>query len=162
MRIPHLVAATALGAIALAACGSSGSYSSSAASPTTTPATPTSIATTGTTVVNTATTSLGSVLVDTSGLTLYGLTKDTNGTSTCVDACATTWPPLVVDGSSLPTGLDPGVFSVIARPDGSHQLKAGKWPLYRFAGDAAAGDTNGEGSGGVWFAVTPTGALHKI
>jgi predicted lipoprotein with Yx(FWY)xxD motif len=49
----------------------------------------------------------------------------------------------------------------VSRPDGSHQLKAGKWPLYRFAGDAAPGDVNGQGTAGVWYVVIPNGSLNK-
>ncbi len=158
MRSPFLIAATALGAIALAACGSGGSYSSPAGAANT--VSPTTV-TVAATPVTSGATALGRVLVDANGLTLYGRTPEANGMPTCVDACATAWPPVTVAGSSLPAGLDAKVFSVVARPDGSYQLKAGKWPLYRYAGDAKAGDTNGQGSGGVWFAVTPTGALHK-
>jgi predicted lipoprotein with Yx(FWY)xxD motif len=159
MRFPSLFAVAALGAIALAACGSGGSYASSSAS--TKPASPMAIATPGTVAVQIGDTSLGKVLVDANGRTLYGLMNDNNGTPTCVDACASTWPPLTVDGTNLPAHLDATIFSVVSRSDGSHQLKAGKWPLYRFAGDAAPGDTNGQGSGGVWFVVTPNGTLHK-
>jgi predicted lipoprotein with Yx(FWY)xxD motif len=104
-------------------------------------------------------TGLGAVLVDAEGLTLYGLTDDTDGVSTCDGACAEAWPPLTVDGPDLPAGLDSDLFSVVERSDGTFQLKAGEWPLYRFAGDAAPGDTNGQGSGGVWFAVAPDGSL---
>jgi predicted lipoprotein with Yx(FWY)xxD motif len=104
-------------------------------------------------------TGLGTVLVDDEGLTLYGLTDDTGGVSTCDGACADAWPPLTVEGPDLPAGLDSGVFSVVERSDGTFQLKAGDWPLYRFAGDAAPGDTNGQGSGGVWFAAAPDGSL---
>jgi predicted lipoprotein with Yx(FWY)xxD motif len=114
----------------------------------------------GSVAVKTGDTQLGKVLVDANGLTLYGFTTDTNGTPTCVASCATTWPPLTVAGTTLPAGLDAKLFSVVSRPDGSHQLKAGRWPLYRFDGDAAPGDTNGQGSEG-FFAVTPTGALNK-
>lgn len=111
--------------------------------------------------VSTAQTNLGQVLVDSNGLTLYGLTKDSDGVPTCVDACATTWPPLLVNGSELPAGLDANVFSLVDSPTGQKQLEAGKWPLYRFSGDQKPGDTNGQGSGGVWFAVDPTGKLIK-
>ena len=159
MRFPPFIAATALGAIVLAACGSGGSYSSPSAAANTVP--PSTVATVAAAPVTTGATSLGRLLVDAKGLTLYGRTPEANGMPTCVDACATAWPPLTVAGSSLPAGLDARVFSVVPRPDGSYQLKAGKWPLYRFAGDATAGATNGQGSGGVWFAVTPPGALHK-
>jgi predicted lipoprotein with Yx(FWY)xxD motif len=109
--------------------------------------------------VGRADTGLGTVLVDAEGLTLYGLTDDTDGVPTCDGACADAWPPLTVDGPDLPAGLDPSLFSVVERSDGTFQLEAGDWPLYRFAGDAAPGDTNGQGSGGVWFAVAPDGSL---
>lgn len=111
--------------------------------------------------VREADTSLGTVLVDAEGLTLYGLTDDTAGIPTCDGACADAWPPLTVDGADRPAGLDPELYSVVERSDGTFQLEAGQWPLYRFAGDAAPGDTNGQGSGGVWFAVAPDGSLIK-
>jgi len=109
-----------------------------------------------------AETSLGHALVDGEGHTLYAFTKDEAGSPTCADACADAWPPLLAD--DVPGAVEnvpDGTFSVIARSDGSNQLKAGKWPLYRFAGDAAPGDVNGQGSGGVWFAVAPDGKLIK-
>jgi predicted lipoprotein with Yx(FWY)xxD motif len=112
--------------------------------------------------VKTASTKLGDVLVDANGHTLYGLTKDANGTPTCNGACADAWPPLVVNGApAVASGLDGKLFTTVNRSDGSTQLKAGKWPLYRFAGDQAQGDVNGQGSGGVWFAVRPDGTLIK-
>ena len=111
--------------------------------------------------MKTAGTSLGEVLVDSEGRTLYGLTQDSDGMPTCVEACAKAWPPVTVDGTNLPAQLDATIFSVVTRPDGSHQLEAGKWPLYRFVGDAAPGDTNGQGSDGMFFVVTPSGTLRK-
>ena len=124
-----------------------------AAAPTTAPAPPAP--------ASVASTDLGDVLVDADGLTLYGFTKDEDGSPTCEGDCADAWPPLLVDGEELPEGLDPEVFSVVERPDGGLQLKAGKWPLYRFAGDSEPGDTNGQGSDGVWFVVDPHGGLLK-
>ena len=109
--------------------------------------------------VSEADTDLGAVLVDADGLTLYGLTDDSEGVPTCDGACADAWPPLTVDTAELPAGLDADVFSVVERADGTFQLEAGAWPLYRFAGDSAPGEINGQGSGGVWFAVAPDGSL---
>jgi predicted lipoprotein with Yx(FWY)xxD motif len=106
-------------------------------------------------------TPLGVALTDADGFTLYGFKNDGDGHPTCNDACADAWPPLLVDGDTLPDGLDPAVFSIVDRDDGSHQLKAGKWPLYRFAGDDEPGQTNGQGSGDVWFVVNPDGSLKK-
>ena len=148
-------------ALALAACG--GGYgsdgSSSAADRPEVQAAPEAAADAA--PVSEADTALGKVLVDAEGLTLYGLTDDTNRTSSCDGACADAWPPLTVDSADLPAGLDPDLYSVSQRSDGTFQLVAGQWPLYRFAGDAAPGDTNGQGSGGVWFAVAPDGSLIK-
>jgi predicted lipoprotein with Yx(FWY)xxD motif len=105
--------------------------------------------------------SLGKIVVDGSGRTLYAFTKDANGTSTCLDACANAWPPAIVTGDVAVQGLDQSLFTTAPRPDGSMQLKMGKWPLYTFSGDAAPGDVNGQGSGGSWFVVGQDGKLVK-
>lgn len=112
-------------------------------------------------IVDLGSTDLGDVLVDANGLSLYGFTNDVDGLPTCDDACADAWPPIIVESAELPEGLDPEIYSVVERNDGSFQLKAGIWPLYLFAGDAAPGDSNGQGSGDVWFLVTPDGGLIK-
>ena len=110
-------------------------------------------------IVSTATSGLGDILVDTTGLTLYGFLNDTDGNPACNDACADAWPPMIVPSADLPAGLDANVFSVAERADGTFQLRAGVWPLYRFAGDNAAGDVNGQGSGDAWFAAAPDSSL---
>lgn len=112
-------------------------------------------------IVVAAETSLGEALVDADGLTLYGFLEDVDAIPTCDDACADAWPPVLLDSAGLPADLDPAVFSVAERADGSFQLVAGIWPLYRFAGDAAPGDVNGQSSGDVWFVATPTGGLIR-
>jgi predicted lipoprotein with Yx(FWY)xxD motif len=105
---------------------------------------------------------LGQILVDGDGNTLYGFTNDVDGVPTCADDCAATWPAHVVEGEPvLGEGLDPAVFTLVEGVDGGQQLKAGKWPLYRFSGDSAPGDVNGQGSGGVWFVVAADGSLIK-
>jgi predicted lipoprotein with Yx(FWY)xxD motif len=105
---------------------------------------------------------LGQLLADANGRTLYGFTKDADGNPTCVDGCANAWPPVVVDDSlDLSTLPDSAEFSIVDRPDGSKQLKAGKWPLYYFSGDTAPGEVNGQGSGGIWFVVAPDATLIK-
>jgi predicted lipoprotein with Yx(FWY)xxD motif len=158
MRFNHVVAVAALGAVALAACGG-GSHPSGAAKP---PSVVPITMTTSAVAVQRGDTSLGNVLVSSSGLTIYGLMKDTKSNSTCVGACAKVWPPVLVDkGWTVASGLDRSLFSTILRTDGTRQLVAGKWPLYTFSGDTKPGDLNGEGSGGVWFAVGTMGKLVK-
>jgi predicted lipoprotein with Yx(FWY)xxD motif len=107
-------------------------------------------------------TSIGDVLVDPSGRTLYGFTNDENGTSSCEGTCARTWPPLEV-GASWKTGTQVATANLHTsmRTDGHLQLVAGKWPLYVFSGDSAPGDVNGEGLLGKWFAVRTDGTLSS-
>jgi len=115
----------------------------------------------GTATVGTADSEEGEILVDGEGFSLYAFTpdEDADGTPTCTDACADTWPPLTVEGEDLPEGLDEAVFTVVEAPDGTFQLRAGDHPLYLFSGDSAPGDTNGQGSGDVWFLVAPDGSV---
>jgi predicted lipoprotein with Yx(FWY)xxD motif len=126
------------------------------------PDTATPSAPAGDAVVVVSDNALGQILTDGSGMVLYGFTADVDGTPTCNGGCAGAWPPVVVDAgfdvSTLPAS---GAFTVVDRADGTKQLKSGKWPLYYFAGDTAAGQTNGQGSGDVWFVVAPDGSLIK-
>jgi predicted lipoprotein with Yx(FWY)xxD motif len=151
MRFRYLAAVAAIGAVSLAACGSGGSSSSNAAA---IPTAPVATITRAGVAVNSGNTSLGAVLTSPSGLTMYGLMNDTKTHSTCTGACAMTWPPVLVGkGWTAAPGLDRSEFSTIVRADGTRQLVAGNWPLYTYSGDARPGDVNGEGAGGVWFAV---------
>ena len=100
------------------------------------------------------------MLASADGLTLYGFTNDVDAISTCYSTCAEAWPPVIVDEEwAVGPGLDIGIFSTTTREDGKLQLVAGKFPLYTFGGDAAAGDITGHGSGEVWFAVALDGTL---
>ncbi len=107
-------------------------------------------------------TPLGTLLTDSSGRTLYALTKDQNGTSSCYGACANTWPAFTVSGTpTAGSGVTSSMIATSKRTDGKMQVTYKNQPLYFFSGDANAGDTNGQGSGGVWFTVAPTGSLIK-
>jgi predicted lipoprotein with Yx(FWY)xxD motif len=104
----------------------------------------------------------GAILTDVQGRTLYGFTKDTQGKSTCYKACAQAWPPVVAQVQPQPgQGLNPALLTAIPRQDGTMQVIYGKWPLYYFTGDQQAGQTNGQGSKGVWFLVGANGKLIK-
>jgi predicted lipoprotein with Yx(FWY)xxD motif len=160
-------------ALALAACGGDDDGTDATVAPAAATAAPASAAAPGISaapataapaaetdaVVGVGSTELGDVLVDANGLSLYGFLNDTGGTSACYEACAQAWPPLIVDGPDLPAGLDAAVFSVTERTDGTHQLVAGDWPLYTYFEDVAPGDVFGQGSGGAWYVVDPTGEL---
>jgi predicted lipoprotein with Yx(FWY)xxD motif len=144
-----------------AASGYGGGY----ATPTTTAkpaaATTAAPAATGATAITLADSSLGKVIVDSNGLTLYAFLKDTAGTPTCAGACATAWPAAIATGTPTAGAGITGALTTVALPDGSKQLKLGDWPLYRFSGDAAKGDTNGQGTGTLWYVVGADGKPIK-
>jgi predicted lipoprotein with Yx(FWY)xxD motif len=146
-----IVAAALLGA---AACGSSGSSPKAAPAP---PKTSTGASAT----IGVTNTSLGSVLVDAQGRTLYLFQKDTGPTSTCTGACATNWPPLVASGAPVTgSGATASLIGTTKRADGTSQVTYNGHPVYLFVGDHSPGDTNGQGVvafGASWFAVTAAG-----
>jgi predicted lipoprotein with Yx(FWY)xxD motif len=103
--------------------------------------------------VTTADTSLGKILVDSDGMTLYTFNNDRPGVSNCAGSCATLWPPLTTSG--LPTGSSDvtGTLSTITRPDGSMQVTYNDMPVYTFTLDKNPGDTTGEGYNNLWYVV---------
>ena len=98
---------------------------------------------------------LGAMLVEASGRTLYLFTNDERNVSNCSGGCAGAWPPLVtVDDPAAGDGVDGGLLSTLTREDGSAQVTYNGRPVYYYAGDEKPGDTNGHEVGGVWFAVS--------
>jgi predicted lipoprotein with Yx(FWY)xxD motif len=135
-----------------AACGTSTTSASSSAPGSATPAAPGG-------VLGVATTSLGPVLVDGKGLTVYLLTSDSPGHSACSAACLAYWPPVTGPAPASVKGIT-GALSVTKATSGASMVTAGGWPLYTFVKDSAPGDVTGEGVksfGGTWYAVSPSG-----
>ena len=143
-------------ALALAACGGSdeeGSGTAATAAPTTAAAE----AANGTTVA-VASRSLGDILVDAEGRTLYAFTKDQGDQSACSGQCADNWPALT-GPATAGTDVQASLLSSAVQADGSSQVTYGGKPLYYFAGDKAPGDTKGQGLNGVWWVVKGDGSL---
>jgi predicted lipoprotein with Yx(FWY)xxD motif len=111
--------------------------------------------------VKTQTGPLGSYLADDSGRALYLFASDTSATSSCSGACAAAWPPLTAkDPVSARDGASAGDIATITRQDGTKQVTYAGHPLYYFAGDRGAGQTNGQGVdgfGALWWLVAPSG-----
>ena len=101
---------------------------------------------------------LGQILVDGNGMTLYIFTKDGPDQSTCSGKCFGLWPPLNTQGNpTLGTGVDASLIGTTKATDGSEMVTYNKMPLYLYSKDQKAGDTTGQGVGSVWFAVAPDG-----
>jgi predicted lipoprotein with Yx(FWY)xxD motif len=160
MHAPPMLVACAVAVVALvaSACGSGSSSSSSAPAATTTAAK-------GPVSMKVATDAGGQqVLVGSTGRTLYSFDPDTKGgQSVCYGKCASAWPPLTVTGKPvLGAGLDQSMVGTITRKDGTKQATYGGWPLYYFAFDKKAGDTNGQGDEQVWWLMTPGGGQIRL
>jgi predicted lipoprotein with Yx(FWY)xxD motif len=145
----RILSASIAALVILSACGGAGS-GTAASSPTPTASPAPTASPSPAPVFGVADTSLGKVLVASNGATLYIFKKDTDKTSNCYDACATTWPPYVV--TSAATGMG-GKIATSARKDGTLQLTYNNQPLYFYNKDAKPGDTTGQGVGSIWFVV---------
>jgi predicted lipoprotein with Yx(FWY)xxD motif len=151
-RCRILVLSAAAVALAAAGCGNDSG----------TGAAPGPVPTANGDAVSAQTTSLGSILVNGQGKTVYEFANDTGSSSTCSGACASVWPAVPAP-ASLPASL-PGVtgkLGTTTRADGSRQLTVAGHPVYTFSGDSAPGQTNGQNqvlNGGLWTVVSPAGA----
>lgn len=163
-RLAPLAVATAvaLSAIAIAACGSGSSSKQTAtggSAPAASSAPSSTSASSGT--VDLAKGSLGPILIDSQGRTLYLWQADTGAKSTCTGACASAWPPLVTTGKpTAGSGVRSSLLGTTKRANGTEQVTYGGHPLYRFAGDTAPRQTNGQGStgfGALWYVLSPRG-----
>ena len=138
--------------VALAGCGGGGSKAAPA---------PPKTASGGPATVGVANVTLGKILVNSQGRTLYLFQKDSGATSACTSACAVNWPPLRASGKpTFGSGVNSSLVATTTRSDGKPQVTYNGHPLYLYSGDAKAGDTNGEGVsafGGLWYAVSPAG-----
>jgi predicted lipoprotein with Yx(FWY)xxD motif len=95
------------------------------------------------------------VLTTTKGRTLYSLSVEKNDRFICTASCLSVWHPLMVPAGVRPTG--PVKLGTVQRPEGGTQVTYKGRPLYRFDGDAKAGQANGEGikDVGTWHAAIP-------
>jgi predicted lipoprotein with Yx(FWY)xxD motif len=140
----------------LAACGSSSTSSNTtSAAASTQPAAQIGSSSSGA-VVKTASNSLGTILVNSQGMTLYHLSGEVNGKFICTStACLGVWHPLIASSSGTPSG-EVGSLGIVKRPEGTMQVTYKGTPLYTFTGDHQAGETKGQGikDVGIWSAVT--------
>ncbi len=103
----------------------------------------------------------GDILVDGAGRALYIFDNDTEGVSNCSDSCLTNWPPLLTNYDPIAlSGVD-ATIGTIVRADNTVQVTINGFPAYYWVGDAAAGDTLGNGRGGNWWVFSPDGTPQR-
>jgi predicted lipoprotein with Yx(FWY)xxD motif len=154
--ITLLAAAAAIPLAALAVAGCGGGDDEATAAPV-----PPRTASGGPATVGVANTSLGTILVDSKGRTVYLFKKDSGTTSACSGDCASAWPPVPASGEpTVGGGANGSLVGTTARSDGKPQVTYNGHPLYLYQGDQKPGDTNGQGLtgfGAPWYALSPAG-----
>ena len=112
-------------------------------------------------------TSLGKILVNASGFTVYRFTKDSRNKDTCVkiSGCSEVWMGLST--SSKPTagpGVKASLLSTITLPGGTRQVTYAGRPLYLYVPASERAETSYVGAmqfGGRWDAVSAAGKTVK-
>jgi len=107
-------------------------------------------------------TNLGSILVSSSGRTLYEFTRDHVNKSSCaaISGCSEIW--LSLRASGHPTAGS-GIKASLLSSHGGQVTYAGH-PLYTYTGDSGAGETSYVGAkqfGGTWYAINASGGTVK-
>jgi len=108
---------------------------------------------------------VGAVLVNAEGRTLYTFAPDNHSKVTCVSSCATLWPPLKLASGVTAAGppqLKASLLSSDPDPEGGNVVTYAGWPLYTYAADSAVGQDNGqaiEANGGRWYVMAPSGTV---
>jgi predicted lipoprotein with Yx(FWY)xxD motif len=110
--------------------------------------------------------SFGTILVSSSGRTLYRYTVDGKGVNRCSGdaACNEYWPPLLIKATAKPTagsGAKAALLGTIKAAHGMRQVTYAGFPLYFFSGDKAGGQVSGQAFQSQWYVVNAKGALVK-
>jgi predicted lipoprotein with Yx(FWY)xxD motif len=161
-RIPALAVAVAMlvALPLLAGCGS-GSSSSNTSTASGGGTTTKQMSSGAATIGASSASGLGTILV-VGGRTVYLFQRDTGPHSTCSGACATNWPPVTTTGAAKTGGgATASMLGTTRRADGTTQVTYAGHPLYYYAGDSSAGQTNGQGLnafGAKWYVMAPSGA----
>jgi predicted lipoprotein with Yx(FWY)xxD motif len=117
---------------------------------------------TATTISSASNATLGEqVVVNSQGRTLYALSPETTSHLLCKSSeCLKFWPPVTVPSRSTKLKAGAGVhgkLGILRRSHGVLQVTLRGMPLYRYSGDHAKGEANGNGIksfGGTWHAMS--------
>jgi predicted lipoprotein with Yx(FWY)xxD motif len=107
-------------------------------------------------------TSVGKILVDDQGLTLYMFTHDKRNTDTCaaISGCTAVWPPYLISGKpTAGSGVKASLLGTIKHGK-REQVTYDGHALYEYAQNDDPGATGYIGTlefGGTWDGVSPAG-----
>jgi predicted lipoprotein with Yx(FWY)xxD motif len=110
---------------------------------------------------------LGTILVNSKGRTLYMFVPDHQKKVTCKGQCAVIWPPLKIKKGQKPTAGGTARQKLLGtdkNPCGGRVVTYNHWPLYTYVTDTKPGQTTGQGvnnSGGKWYVLSPSGKVIK-
>lgn len=164
MRKLTAVLVLPVAALIIAGCGSS---SSSSTTTTSTSSAKTGSSAPGMKVSAKSVSSLGSVLVNEEGKTLYVFAPDKASKVTCQGECATIWPPLKVESGQKAVASGAVQSKLLGKdsdPEGGEVVTYSGWPLYTYTADTSAGTATGQGlnvNGGYWYVISPSGKVIK-
>jgi predicted lipoprotein with Yx(FWY)xxD motif len=106
---------------------------------------------------------LGTVLVNSRGLTLYMFKPDKQKKVTCKGACASVWPPLKLSGKATAGGAaKKALLGSDPNPGGGKVVTYNRWPLYTYVADSKPGQATGQAldlNGGLWYVLSPSGKV---
>jgi predicted lipoprotein with Yx(FWY)xxD motif len=162
-------------AVLATACGSSKKSTTTTSAPAATTSTPAATTSTpaaaapagaGTKISSATVASLGPVLVNAQGKTLYIFEPDNAKSVTCTASCAAVWPPAMLSGSKAAAAgaVKASLLGADSDPSGGKVITYAGWPLYTFVGDQGSGSANGQAkdlNGGLWYVISPAGKVIK-
>jgi len=108
---------------------------------------------------------LGTILVDSKGLTLYMFVPDKRKRVTCVSTCAAIWPPVKLPAHATIVAKGEAKQKLLGSdrdPAGGRVVTYHGWPLYTYIGDRKPGQATGQAlnlNGGLWYVLAPSGAV---
>ncbi|HTX30756.1 MAG TPA: hypothetical protein VMD09_05190 [Solirubrobacteraceae bacterium] len=112
-------------------------------------------------------TSVGTILVNSRGYTVYAYSKDSRNRDNCQKSstCIRVWPPVTTSGSAIAgPGVKASLIGTIKTKNGAKQLTYAGHPLYTYIADTHPAQTSNINifvQGGRWPALNASGQEVK-
>jgi predicted lipoprotein with Yx(FWY)xxD motif len=101
---------------------------------------------------------LGQILVNGQGITLYMFKNDTANTTNCTGECLTLWAPLITTGTPVAgAGVNASLLGVATQSNGVKIVTYNNMPLYTKLTDTQPDQITGQAFKDLWYTVSPSG-----